>query len=135
MANVFFFFDRAYSYRVCVWLYTLNLTDSKRRFQTNDRLFFLPTFFFPAIRFFLPKTRNGKTVSTKITVKTGMRSFLSPNSSEMPRFFIYRSGITGNIARGLRIIFRAFKKFPGASPKEYQETTAERRLEKNIDCS
>jgi AraC-like DNA-binding protein len=49
----YFPFSVAYSYGVCVWFYTLNLTDSKRRFQPKDLLFFLPTFFYLAVRFYL----------------------------------------------------------------------------------
>jgi AraC-like DNA-binding protein len=49
----YFPFSVAYSYGVCVWFYTLNLTDSKRKFQPEDWLFFLPAFFYLAIRFFL----------------------------------------------------------------------------------
>ncbi len=49
----YFPFSIAYSYGVCVWFYTVNLTDSKRRFQPKDWLFFLPTFFYLAVRFFL----------------------------------------------------------------------------------
>lgn len=49
----YFPFSIAYSYGVCVWFYTINLTDSKRRFQTKDWLFFLPTFFYLAVRLFL----------------------------------------------------------------------------------
>lgn len=49
----YFPFSIAYSYGVCVWFYTINLTDSRRRFQTKDWLFFLPTFLYLAVRFFL----------------------------------------------------------------------------------
>jgi len=49
----YFPFSIAYSYGVCVWFYTLNLTDSKRKFQTKDIYFFIPTFVYLAIRFFL----------------------------------------------------------------------------------
>ena len=49
----YFPFSIAYSYGVCVWFYTLNLTDSKREFRAKDLLFFVPTFIYLAIRFFL----------------------------------------------------------------------------------
>lgn len=49
----YFPFSIAYSYGVLVWFYTLNLTDSKRKFQARDLYFFIPTFIYLAIRFFL----------------------------------------------------------------------------------
>lgn len=49
----YFPFSIAYSYGVCVWFYTLNLTDSERKFRAKDLLFFFPTFIYLAIRFFL----------------------------------------------------------------------------------
>lgn len=49
----YFPFSIAYSYGVLVWFYTLNLTDSKRKFQAKDLYFFIPTFIYLAIRFFL----------------------------------------------------------------------------------
>lgn len=49
----YFPFSIAYSYGVCVWFYTLNLTDSKREFRAKDLLFFLPTLVYLAYRFFL----------------------------------------------------------------------------------
>ncbi|HMS42275.1 MAG TPA: helix-turn-helix domain-containing protein [Pyrinomonadaceae bacterium] len=49
----YFPFSIAYSYGVCVWFYTLNLTDSKREFQAKDLFLFLPTLVYLAYRFFL----------------------------------------------------------------------------------
>jgi AraC-like DNA-binding protein len=49
----YFPFGIAYSYGVLVWLYTLHLTDSKRRFQSKDLLLFIPTFVYLAFRFYL----------------------------------------------------------------------------------
>lgn len=49
----YFPFSIAYSYGVCVWFYTLNLTDSERKFRAKDLLFFVPTFIYLTIRFFL----------------------------------------------------------------------------------
>lgn len=49
----YFPFAIYYSYGVLVWFYTLFLTDSKRRFQTKDLLFFIPTFVYLAFRFYL----------------------------------------------------------------------------------
>ena len=47
----YFPFSIAYSYGVLVWFYTINLTDSKRRFEPKDLLFFVPTIIYLAIRF------------------------------------------------------------------------------------
>lgn len=49
----YFPFSVAYSYGVCVWFYTVNLTDSKRQFRLKDWLFFIPSFVYLAFRFFL----------------------------------------------------------------------------------
>jgi AraC-like DNA-binding protein len=49
----YFPFSIAYSYGVCVWFYTLHLTDSKRRFTRRDLLYFAPTFVYLLIRFAL----------------------------------------------------------------------------------
>lgn len=49
----YFPFSIAYSYGVCVWFYTLNLTDSKREFRAKDLFLFLPTAIYLAYRFFL----------------------------------------------------------------------------------
>lgn len=47
----YFPFSIAYSYGVLVWFYTINLTDSNRRFEPKDFLFFVPTIIYLAIRF------------------------------------------------------------------------------------
>lgn len=49
----YFPFSICYSYGVLIWFYTLNLTDSKRKFQSKDILFFLPAIFYLLFRFFL----------------------------------------------------------------------------------
>jgi AraC-like DNA-binding protein len=49
----YFPFSISYSYGVLVWFYTLNLTDSKRKFQLKDLLVFLPTFVYLVFRFYL----------------------------------------------------------------------------------
>lgn len=49
----YFPFSIAYSYGVLIWLYTLHLTDSERRFQPKDWFLFAPTFFYLAFRFYL----------------------------------------------------------------------------------
>lgn len=49
----YFPFSISYSYGVLVWFYTLNLTDSKRKFQPKDLLIFLPTFIYLIFRFYL----------------------------------------------------------------------------------
>lgn len=49
----YFPFSISYSYGVLVWFYTLNLTDSKRKFQATDLYFFIPTFVYLVVRFFL----------------------------------------------------------------------------------
>ena len=49
----YFPFAIAYSYGVLVWLYTLNLTDSKHSFNRQDLLLFVPTIIYLAFRFFL----------------------------------------------------------------------------------
>jgi AraC-like DNA-binding protein len=49
----YFPFSIAYSYGVCVWFYTLHLTDAKRKFKRKDLLFFLPTFLYLLVRFAL----------------------------------------------------------------------------------
>ncbi len=49
----YFPFSIVYSYGVLVWLYTLNLTDSKRQFARKDLLFFVPTIVYLIFRFYL----------------------------------------------------------------------------------
>ncbi|HQU84783.1 MAG TPA: AraC family transcriptional regulator [Pyrinomonadaceae bacterium] len=49
----YFPFSIVYVYGVLVWLYTLNLTDSKREFRAKDLILFVPTFLYLAFRFFL----------------------------------------------------------------------------------
>lgn len=49
----FFPFAVFYSYGVCIWFYTLNLTDSKRRFKGKDLLLFIPSVVYLFFRFFL----------------------------------------------------------------------------------
>lgn len=49
----YFPFAIFFSSGVCVWFYTLNLTDSTRKFQTKDLYFFIPTLIYLAVRFFL----------------------------------------------------------------------------------
>ncbi|MBX7171436.1 MAG: AraC family transcriptional regulator [Pyrinomonadaceae bacterium] len=49
----YFPFAIFFSSGVCVWFYTLNLTDSKRDFQTKDLYFFIPTAIYLTIRFYL----------------------------------------------------------------------------------
>ncbi|PND82900.1 hypothetical protein C1X11_27670, partial [Escherichia coli] len=40
----------AYGYGVCVWLYALHLTDSRRAFSRRDLLFFIPSAIYVAFR-------------------------------------------------------------------------------------
>lgn len=49
----YFPFAIFFSSGVCVWFYTLNLTDSKREFQKKDLYFFIPTVIYLIIRFYL----------------------------------------------------------------------------------
>lgn len=49
----YFPFSIAYSYGVCVWFYTLNLTDSNRRFRFTDWLLFVPTIVYVSFRLYL----------------------------------------------------------------------------------
>ncbi|MEZ5428243.1 MAG: AraC family transcriptional regulator [Pyrinomonadaceae bacterium] len=49
----YFPFWIAYSNGVLVWLYTLHLTDSKRRFRAKDLFLFIPSTAYLAFRFFL----------------------------------------------------------------------------------
>lgn len=49
----YFPFSIAYSYGICVWFYTLNLTDSKRRPKIKDLFFFAPTLIYLAFRFYI----------------------------------------------------------------------------------
>jgi len=49
----YFPFSIAYSYGLCVWFYTVNLTDSRHRFRRRDLLLFVPTTVYLAYRLFL----------------------------------------------------------------------------------
>lgn len=49
----YFPFSIAYSYGVCVWFYTQNLTDSKYRLSRNSLLLFIPAVVYLIFRFFL----------------------------------------------------------------------------------
>ncbi len=49
----YFPFSIAYSYGVCVWFYTVNLTDSRHRFGWRDLLLFVPTLVYLSYRLFL----------------------------------------------------------------------------------
>lgn len=49
----YFPFSIAYSYGVCVWFYTQNLTDSKYRLSRNSLLLFTPAVVYLIFRFFL----------------------------------------------------------------------------------
>lgn len=49
----YFPFSIAYSYGVLIWIYTINLTDSRHRFTLRDLALFLPTTFYLAYRIFL----------------------------------------------------------------------------------
>jgi AraC-like DNA-binding protein len=49
----YFPFSISFSYGVLIWFYTLNLTDSNRKFRSKDLLCFLPTIVYLAFRFFL----------------------------------------------------------------------------------
>jgi AraC-like DNA-binding protein len=46
----YFPFSIAYSYGVCVWFYTLHLTDSRRAFSRQDLLLFVPSAIYVAFR-------------------------------------------------------------------------------------
>jgi AraC-like DNA-binding protein len=46
----YFPFSIVYSYGVCVWLYALHLTDSRRAFSRRDLLFFIPSAIYVAFR-------------------------------------------------------------------------------------
>jgi AraC-like DNA-binding protein len=46
----YFPFSIAYGYGVCVWLYALHLTDSRRAFSRRDLLFFIPSAIYVAFR-------------------------------------------------------------------------------------
>lgn len=49
----YFPFSIAYSYGLCVWFYTVNLTDSRHRLTRRDLLLFVPTTVYLAYRLFL----------------------------------------------------------------------------------
>jgi len=49
----YFPFSIAYSYGVCVWFYTVNLTDSRHRLKSRDLLLFVPTLVYLTYRLFL----------------------------------------------------------------------------------
>jgi AraC-like DNA-binding protein len=49
----YFPFSISFSYGVLIWFYTLNLTDSKRKFQSKDLLLFIPTILYLIFRFYL----------------------------------------------------------------------------------
>lgn len=49
----YFPFSIAYSYGVCVWFYTVNLTDSQHQITRRDLLLFVPTVVYIAYRLFL----------------------------------------------------------------------------------
>ncbi|MBK9528113.1 MAG: AraC family transcriptional regulator [Acidobacteria bacterium] len=49
----YFPFSIAYSYGVCVWFYTINLTDAHHRFTRRDLMLFVPVFAYLTYRFFL----------------------------------------------------------------------------------
>ena len=49
----YFPFSIVYSYGVLVWFYTLNLTDSTRKFRSKDLLLFLPTIIYLTFRLYL----------------------------------------------------------------------------------
>ncbi|MBX7056409.1 MAG: helix-turn-helix domain-containing protein [Pyrinomonadaceae bacterium] len=49
----YFPFSIAYSYGVCVWFYTVNLTDSRHRLKGRDLLLFVPTMVYLMYRLFL----------------------------------------------------------------------------------
>jgi AraC-like DNA-binding protein len=49
----YFPFSIAYSYGVLVWFYTIFLTDSKRKFKSNDLFLFVPAFIYLTFRFYL----------------------------------------------------------------------------------
>ena len=49
----YFPFSIVYIYGVLIWFYTLNLTDSRRKFIAKDLLLFVPTFIYLGFRFFL----------------------------------------------------------------------------------
>ena len=49
----YFPFSIAYSYGVCVWFYTVNLTDSQHKLTRHDLLLFVPTAIYLSYRLFL----------------------------------------------------------------------------------
>jgi AraC-like DNA-binding protein len=49
----YFPFSIAYSYGLCVWFYTVNLTDSRHRMTRRDLLLFVPTIVYLMYRLFL----------------------------------------------------------------------------------
>ncbi len=49
----YFPFSILYATGICVWFYTVNLTDSTRRFKLKDLILFLPTVVYLIFRFFL----------------------------------------------------------------------------------